>query len=160
MAQASATPAEAATAVEAEVQRVLSGRGAAGDVLAQAGRSLSDRAGDARRPLSRTLRQLGPPSRNRRPLLALASAPSCGLTLGPTAGGGFRWRVGAVVATAAKPEVRPALAAQRPRRPARPTSPSRFRALRGRSAPPQRRRPANGSALEPPRRRIAAPGPH
>lgn len=64
MAQASATPAEAATAVEAEVQRVLSGRGAAGDVPTQAGRSLSDRAGDARRPLSRTLRQLGPPSRN------------------------------------------------------------------------------------------------
>lgn len=45
-------------------QRVLSGRGAAGDVPAQAGRSLSDRAGDARPPLSRTLRRLGPPSRN------------------------------------------------------------------------------------------------
>lgn len=39
--------------------------GAAGDVPAQAGRSLSDRAGDARRPLAWTLKQLGPPSRNR-----------------------------------------------------------------------------------------------
>lgn len=59
-------------------QRVLSGRGAAGDVPAQAGRSLSDRAGDARPPLSRTLRRLGPPSRNHptprrsRPLLSPA----------------------------------------------------------------------------------------
>lgn len=70
-AEASAVPAGAATAVEAAVQRVLSARGAAGDVPAQAGRSLSDRAGDARRPLSRTLRQLGPPSRNRPTLAGL-----------------------------------------------------------------------------------------
>lgn len=46
-------------------QRVLSRRGAAGDVPAQAGRSLCDRAGDARTPLTRTLRRLGPPSWNR-----------------------------------------------------------------------------------------------
>lgn len=45
---------------------MLSGRGAAGDVPAQAGRCLCDREGDARRPLARTLKQLGPPSRNRR----------------------------------------------------------------------------------------------
>lgn len=70
-AETSAVPAGAATAVEAALQRVLSGRGAAGDVPAQAGRSLSDRAGDARRQLSRTLRQLGPPSRNRPTLAGL-----------------------------------------------------------------------------------------
>lgn len=46
-------------------QRVLSRRGAAGVVPAPAGRSLCDRAGDARTPLARTLGRLGPPSRNR-----------------------------------------------------------------------------------------------
>lgn len=50
---------------------MLSGRGAAGDVPAQAGRSLSDRAGDAPRPLAWTLRQLGPPYRNRPTLAGL-----------------------------------------------------------------------------------------
>lgn len=88
MAQASATPAEAATAVEAEVQRVLSGRGAAGDVPARAGRSLSDRAGDARRPLSRTLKQLGPPSENG-PTLAVLGLYSL-LRPHPGADGGRR----------------------------------------------------------------------
>lgn len=97
-----AAPAEAATAVEAAVQRVLSGRGAAGDVSAQAGRSLSDRAGDARRPLARTLRRLGPPSRNRPTLGGLRLC--CLLRSDPGAEAEAASAEEEGAATAAKPE--------------------------------------------------------
>lgn len=66
--------AKAATPTEVAVQRVLSGRGAAGDVPAPAGRSLSDRAGDARRPIARTLRQWAHPRATVGP--SVASAPA------------------------------------------------------------------------------------
>lgn len=85
-------------------QRVLSGRGAAGDVPTQAGRSLSDRAGDARPPLSRTLRRLGPPSRNHPTPGGLGL---CFLRPDPGNRGGeadTAEEEGAVVATAAQPE--------------------------------------------------------
>lgn len=129
-------------------QRVLSGRGAAGDVPTQAGRSLSDRAGDARPPLSRTLRRLGPPSRNHPTPCGLGL---CFLRPDPGNRGGEAATAeeeGAVVATAAQPEVRPAPAPSGPAAWPGPAHVSRSALWlpEGCPAPPRRRRPASSSA--------------